>query len=90
MICGKSNRNISFNQFYIFDYFQLFTTILKLLVILFVIKMYARNNFFKSVARIANLPSIGNKTVKMSANVKTSCFSESLYYEFILPCNYCV
>ena len=49
MICGKSNRNISFNQFYIFGYFQLFTTIFKLLIILFVIKMYARNNFFKSV-----------------------------------------
>ena len=47
MVCGKSNQNISFNQFYILGYFQLFTTIFKLLVILYIIKMYARNNIFK-------------------------------------------
>ena len=44
MVCGKSNQNISFNQFYILGYFQLFTTMFKLLVILFIIKMHARNN----------------------------------------------
>ena len=37
MVCGKSNRNIIFNQFYIFGYFQLFTTMFKLLLILFII-----------------------------------------------------
>ena len=36
MVCGKSNRNICFNQFYILGYFQLFTTMLKLLVIVFI------------------------------------------------------
>ena len=30
-------------------YFQLFTTMLKLLVILFIIKMYVRNNIFKLI-----------------------------------------
>ena len=38
-----------FNQFYIFGYSQLFTTMFKLLVILFIIKMYARNNIFKLI-----------------------------------------
>ena len=47
MVCGKSNRNISFNQFYILGYFQLCTTMFKLLLILFIIKMHARNNIFK-------------------------------------------
>ena len=41
MVCGKSNRNISFNQFYIFGYFQLFTTMFNLLVILFINYDYA-------------------------------------------------
>ena len=36
MVCGKLNRNISFNQFYELGYFQLFTTMFKLLVILFI------------------------------------------------------
>ena len=36
MVCRKSNRNICFNQFYILGYFQLFTTMLKLLVIVFI------------------------------------------------------
>ena len=34
----KSNQNFSFNQFYIFGYFQLFTTMFKLLVILLLLK----------------------------------------------------
>ena len=34
MVCGKSNRNISFNQFCILGYFQLFTIMFKILVIL--------------------------------------------------------
>ena len=35
--------------FYIFGYFQLFTTMFKLLVILFIIKMYARNNILTTL-----------------------------------------
>ena len=42
MICGKSNRNISFNQFYILVYFQWFTTMFKLRLsfLLLTLKMY--------------------------------------------------
>ena len=47
----KVNRNISCNQFYILGYFQLFTNMFKLLVILFIIKMYACNNIFKRIKR---------------------------------------
>ena len=36
MVCGKSNQNISFNEFYIFGYFQLFTTMFNIPVILFI------------------------------------------------------
>ena len=36
MVRGKSNQNISFNEFYIFGYFQLFTTMFNIPVILFI------------------------------------------------------
>ena len=38
MVCGKSYRNISFKQFYILGDFHLFTTMFKLLAILFIIR----------------------------------------------------
>ena len=50
MVCGKLNRNNSFNQFYILGYFQLFTTIFKLLVILFItfsVVLKSKNMFFE-------------------------------------------
>ena len=46
MVCGKSDRNVSFNQFYIFGCFNSLPPS-KLLVIFFTIKMYARNNIFE-------------------------------------------
>ena len=41
-------------KFYILGYFQLFTTMFKLLFILFTIKMYARNNIFKVWKNLQN------------------------------------
>ena len=51
MVCRKSNQNSSFNQFYIFGYFQLFTTMFKLLIILFIIKIYAPYNVLKGIKK---------------------------------------
>ena len=48
MVCEKSNQNINFNQFYILGYFQLFTNMFKLLVILFINKIYASNNILNT------------------------------------------
>ena len=39
---------------YILGYFQLFTTMFKLLIIIFIFKMYAHNNIFKRINLIPN------------------------------------
>ena len=67
-----SNRNISFNQFCIFGYFQLFTTMFKLLAILSIIKMYARNNVF--ILKIIKTWNCTKTRIKVLINLNNKSF----------------
>ena len=64
-------------SFYIFGYFQLFTTMFKLLVILFIIKMYARNNILKLNNCVLTIFTSNNKGHPLSTYTK---FSEKLTF----------
>ena len=91
MVCGKSNGNISFNQFYILGYFQLFITMFKLLVNIFIIRMYGGNTISKRIKKkhwqdMASLArsyeQLKTKYMKITANI---VFIKTCKIEHLIP-----